>query len=78
MYDFGKIIRHYSGRKVEMKVIRHSDDHPQWRHCMQLRESARKAAYREDVKECKRLLSILKDLRYVGLFEAEQVVAMAA
>ena len=78
MYDFGTIIRRYSGKKVEMKVIRHGSDHPQWRHIHRVRDSAHCAANRNDVTECRRLLKLLKDLRAPGVFEAEQVVAMAA
>ena len=78
MYDFGTITRSYSGRKVEMKVIRHGSDHPQWRHGQQIRMAAHKAADRNDVTECRRLLKLLKDFRFPGVFEAEQVVAMAA
>ena len=78
MYDFGTIIRRYSGKKVEMKVIRHGSDHPQWRHIARVRDSAHAAANREDVAECRRLLKLLKDLRAPGVFEAEHLVAKAA
>ena len=67
MYDFGSFRTKFGSRIIRREV----SQHPQRRHVGQLRESAKKAAYRNDPIECKRILGILRDLRAPGVCEAE-------